>query len=296
MAIGDDELRPMIANYHTHTIFSDGQSAPETYIDAAISREMPAIGFSDHAPLPFANNFAMAQQRLVEYASEIDELALGRAQIMPVFKGLEIDYIPGMLYPGHADFEELNLEYTIGAVHYVDSYKDGKPWNVDGSRIGFLQGLHEIFNDNIAAAVTKYFDLQSTMIADHQPTILAHMDRIKKHNFLYTLFDTDADWYLEAVTRLLDTLAANDTILEVNTKGFYSYGEPEFYPSRNILELAFERNIPVHPAADAHYPEHVNTAFELVIELLEDVGYTEIAQFDGHNWKSTPFPVHDYQV
>ena len=281
----------MLANYHTHTTFSDGHASPAEYLEAALGEQMPAIGFSDHAPLPFANNFAIVHERLQEYADAIDELSVISHVPVSIWKGLEIDYIPELIYPGHPGFDELNLDFTIGAVHYVDYYPDGKPWNVDGSTLGFAKGLKEIFHGDVRAAVARYYELQYELITRHTPDILAHMDRIKRHNFDHRFFSAGSEWYISAVRKVLEAMAEHGTILEINTKGFYSYGEPEFYPSRDIVELAFQLDIPVHPAADAHQPHHLQTAFVEVLEMLIDVGYTEIHQFDGHAWVPVPLAV-----
>lgn len=61
-------LEPMFANYHTHTLFSDGHADPGAYIAQAETKQLTAVGFSDHAPLPFANNFTMAFDRLSAYS------------------------------------------------------------------------------------------------------------------------------------------------------------------------------------------------------------------------------------
>ena len=275
----------MIANYHTHTTYSDGHAGCEAYIEKAKARNLQAIGFSDHAPLPFSNNFTMATDRLDSYFAELEQLAGRHEGALAIWKSLEVDYIPGVIYPGHSNFAHFDLDYVIGAVHYVDFYPDGKPWNVDGSIKGFQKGLNELFHGDIREAVMLYYGLQYELITEYKPDILAHMDRIKRHNFEQEFFDTREGWYRNAVATVLDAMAANGTILEVNTKGFYNNGEPEFYPSRDILEMALERNIRVHPASDAHRPEHIDSAFHRVLELLADIGFKHVAHYNGTNWE-----------
>ena len=61
-------------NFHTHSHFSDGSDAPEEYIKAAIRQGMHAIGFSDHAPLPFSTPFALPLEKLDDYVRQIRSL------------------------------------------------------------------------------------------------------------------------------------------------------------------------------------------------------------------------------
>jgi histidinol-phosphatase (PHP family) len=62
-------------NLHTHTRFSDGSSEPADYIAEAIRQGFHTLGFSDHAPVPFANSFAIAGQELGAYCEAVLELS-----------------------------------------------------------------------------------------------------------------------------------------------------------------------------------------------------------------------------
>ena len=61
-------------NLHTHTRFSDGSSDPEDYIKEAIHQGFDTLGFSDHSPVPFENNFAIRQEELENYIQTILKL------------------------------------------------------------------------------------------------------------------------------------------------------------------------------------------------------------------------------
>ena len=61
-------------NYHTHTNYCDGSEEPENYIISAISKNMAALGFSGHAPLPFENTWATKHDKIDEYFTTIENL------------------------------------------------------------------------------------------------------------------------------------------------------------------------------------------------------------------------------
>src|SRR5687767_9147307 len=102
----------MWTNYHTHCNFCDGKENPEKYIEQAIKLEMPVLGFSSHAPLPFDCLWCMPTESLDDYLAFIDA-ARTRFPEIEIYKGLEVDYIPGTVTP--SDFRS-QLDYTIGSV------------------------------------------------------------------------------------------------------------------------------------------------------------------------------------
>ena len=63
-----------IFNLHTHTRFSDGSDEPLKYVEEAIRQGFHTLGFSDHAPVPFANTFAIREDELGAYFEAITKL------------------------------------------------------------------------------------------------------------------------------------------------------------------------------------------------------------------------------
>ena len=61
-------------NLHTHTRFSDGSNEPIKYVEEAIRQGFHTLGFTDHAPVPFANTFAICDQELEAYCEAITGL------------------------------------------------------------------------------------------------------------------------------------------------------------------------------------------------------------------------------
>ena len=61
-------------NFHTHTNFCDGADEPENYVISAISKNIAALGFSGHAPVPFDNTWSTKQDKIDEYFNTIDYL------------------------------------------------------------------------------------------------------------------------------------------------------------------------------------------------------------------------------
>jgi histidinol-phosphatase (PHP family) len=53
----------------------------------------------------------------------------------------------------------------------------------------------------------------------------------------------------------------------------------EIYPSRQILELAFQKGVPITFGSDAHAPEEVGMNFAEAVQLARAVGYQESCRF-----------------
>ena len=66
--------------------------------------------------------------------------------------------------------------------------------------------------------------------------------------------------------------------IELNTAGLRKDCR-EIYPARNVLELAFQKNVPITFGSDAHAPEEVGMAFPEAISLAKSVGYQKTLRF-----------------
>jgi histidinol-phosphatase (PHP family) len=272
----------MWTNYHTHSNFCDGKENPEKYIDRAIQLKMPAIGFSSHAPLPFDCLWSMPSESLDDY---LDFITQSRARYpdIEIYKGLEVDYIPGTISP--ADFTS-QLDYTIGSVHFVEQFNNGIGWEIDGLHITFRQGLEEIFDNNIQDAVVRYQELTREMIITSSPTILGHLDKIKIQNIGGKLFHEDDTWYKDEIKKTLDVVAKSNTIIEVNTRGIYQKKTSATYPSPWILELIRQRHIPITLSSDAHHPDDLISNFPMIVTTLQSIGFETLQILHHHEWQS----------
>ncbi|MCP4631861.1 MAG: histidinol-phosphatase HisJ family protein, partial [candidate division Zixibacteria bacterium] len=167
-------------NFHTHGQFCDGKGAPRDFIEEAINQNMRALGFSSHGPMPLPINWVMENDKLPEYLSELKSLKEEFKNQLPVYIGLEIDYIPGIIGANSDFINALSLDYTIGAIHFAGFDKENNPWQLDSNTVIFEQGLKEIYNGDIRVLVEMYYHLISEMASNEKPVIIAHLDLIKK--------------------------------------------------------------------------------------------------------------------
>lgn len=282
------------ANYHAHTTFSDGLEPPEAYVVEAINQGLVACGFSDHAPVlfdPSRPHVFMYPRQLEGYLVEIERLKEVYAGRIQVCKGLEVDYVPGVISVDSEHIRNAGLDYTIGAVHFVDYAAKGRPWYFSASERFFVKGLEQVFHNDIKACVQRYYALIREMVQYHPPDIVAHLDLIKKMNRGGRYFSEQAPWYKEEVVKTLEVIANAGLILEVNTQGCYKHGAEEPYPSRWVISLANEWGVPMHLASDAHRPEDITAGFQYGMEMLYGLGLPALRVFEDGRWIDQPLEV-----
>src|SRR5882672_10755821 len=90
-------LEPMWSNFHTHSSYCDGKELLSEYMEQARSAGMACLGFSSHAPLPFECRWCMKGVDFSPYLKEIQDLK--NKSSIPIYCGLEVDYIPDKISP-----------------------------------------------------------------------------------------------------------------------------------------------------------------------------------------------------
>lgn len=270
----------MWTNYHSHCNYCDGKGTIAEHVAKAQELNLRSMGFSSHAPLPFDVPWAMKKERLENYLAEIE--AVRKTTAVEIYKGLEIDYVPGNVSP--ADYER-DLDYTIGSIHMVEYFNNGKPWEIDGAATLFKEGLAEIFNNNYRDAVTRYFELSREMIDKSRPTIIGHLDKIKIQNHEGEYFSESDSWYQHEVIETLNKIADAGVIVEVNTRGLYQKKSHTPYPSPWIIELMRQRHIPITLSSDAHRPDDLINQFQETASLVFTLGYRKISILRDGSWQ-----------
>jgi len=271
------------SNYHMHNEFCDGEGSIEDYVRAGMERGFAALGFSSHAPIPVENDWTLKEEHLGLYLAELERQRRKWKGRIEIYKGLEIDYIPGSQSPEDSKWNELGLDFAIASVHStcpleqnpsyacVDSSEDAIEWLLDN----VYQGSFEFLSEAYFARVAELVRLGGFVI-------LAHFDVLKKRNNDNKYFSEDAGWYRRHVASALEALAASDKIMEVNTGEICRSALDVVYPSPWILAKAAKLGIRIVINSDAHRPRDIDCHFEESVALCRDVGYNEIwALLDG---------------
>lgn len=277
------------ANYHSHTHYCDGKTAPIAYIKEAIRLGLPAYGYSAHAPVSFPTNWCIADSRFDNYIHEVKSLKQKFKNEIEVYLGLEIDYIPGIAGRQRHLLQETQLDYFIGSVHFVDCLDDGRHWNIDTSFELFQEGLLNIFNNDFRKAATRFYELNREMITEEKPNIVGHIDKIKMFNAQGNFFSENELWYRNQIEQTISSLKNQNVIVEINTRGFYKYGQADLYPSQWIIKEMNDADIPLMINSDAHSPTELVEGMPYAAKQLKQIGVKRLHALIGSKWQEFEF-------
>lgn len=259
---------------HMHTpLCRHATGEPVDYARHAVELGFTEIGFSDHSPMRQDNfdDWRMRFDQLGEYAEKVRKAQKDFPQLT-IRLAMEVDYLPGQ----EEWIRELATlhpwDYFIGSVHYVsDSWAIDSPYK-----------LSEWKNRDVWEVWSVYFERLTMAAESGLFEIIGHADLPKKFGHRPTrdctpLYET-----------FLNAAKKHNCALDVNTAGLRKDCK-EIYPSRQILELAFQKGVPITFGSDAHAPEEVGMNFKEAIELTRGVGYTQCLRFKSRQREFVKF-------
>ena len=258
-------------DYHVHTTYGDGRSAPEEYIAPAIAAGLMEIGFSEHLALFHGKEeWTMDPVTGVEkYLKHITDLRDSCNEIK-VKIGFEVDFFPGKGRELGKFLSALNVDYLIGAVHYMG---DGKADFFDPE---FYKGK------NFNRLFETYFEMVIEAVSSELFDIIAHCDLIR-------MFGHKPDFNPEPLYRKLAlSMKKHNVAFEVNTNG-RNRPLADFFPDRKFLHIFQNENVPVCVNSDAHMPGRIGQYFDEAYDLLRYAGFTEMAVFENRERKMISF-------
>jgi histidinol-phosphatase (PHP family) len=252
---------------------------------AAWEKGLAAIGFSAHGPIyrktGFKTGWHLPDERLEEYIAEARDARERWKERLPVYLGLEVDYIRGLTGPTDRDIQDLGIDYIIASVHYVIPPNNAGPFTVDGSMEEMERGVREGFDGDGEAMMEYYWDAVGEMIAAGGFDILGHVDLVKKNNAGGRWYNPEGETYRRRAGEIATAAGMAGVAVEVNTGGINRKKITETYPSLDLLRLFWEHQVPALITADAHHAEDLDGHYQTGREILLAAGYTAHLIFEG---------------
>lgn len=255
----------MRIDLHNHTsLCNHATGSTEEYIKKAISLGIDIYGFSDHAPMNFDKKYRMDISDKSNYENNILNLKEIYKKDIEILLGYEVDYLKG----DYILDEIINgkVDYLIGSVHFINDN-----WGFDNPEF-----IGEYKNKDIDTIWEDYFQSVQNMVKLNKFDIVGHLDLIKVFKFL-----PKKDIKTIATSCMKDIKKYN-MVLEVNSAGFRKPIK-EQYPSKELLELAFELDIPITLGSDAHSVEQVGLYYDEVISIIKNIGYSKVVSFNNRD-------------
>ena len=273
-----EKITKITSNAHTHTTYCDGACSAEDMVKAAIDAGFNCLGFSGHSYTEFDDSYAMSLESTKQYIQEIQRLK-------EAYQGT-IDIVMGLEWDGEAtDSEADGFEYTIGSCHYVCCPKTGKRYTVDWTIEELESCRKDAFDGDGLAMALAYFDGMIQMINHRKPTIVGHMDVIRKLNAGNRFFDETSEEYLDKAKAVAKACVDNGCVIEINTGGVYRRYRNTPYPAEPILRYINELGGKVTISSDSHNVESIDYMFPQVLELVKRCGFKTVWQLTKEGMK-----------
>lgn len=256
---------------HNHTtLCNHATGTTEEYIQRAIELKIDIFGFSEHAPMNFDEKYRLQLKDKEFYENDILSLKEKYKKDINILLGYEVDYLKGnYILP---EIINSNVDYLIGSVHFIN---DG--WGFDNPEF-----IGQYKNKNINTIWEDYFEAITNMAKSNMFNIVGHLDLIKVFKFLPT------KEIKSIVKDALIQIKKSNMVVEINSAG---YRKPiaEQYPSKELLELCYELNIPITFSSDAHSVDQVGLNYNRATSLAKEVGYTKCNYFQQKEMIETSF-------
>lgn len=190
--------------------------------------------------------------------------------------GIEADFVPGREEQMRDLLDARDWDYVVGSVHFIGH-----------GAVDFA--LYDAWTTASSADELwkRYFTMLGELASLGLYDILAHPDLIKywgRNDPLRPFPERDPRYYFELA---IEQIAESGIAVELSTAGLR---KPigEIYPDRAFLEMVVEAGNPIALSSDAHTPDVLGHGYDQALELLDEVGVTEIATFSGREVKLEP--------
>jgi len=251
---------------HNHTTLCNHASGSmEEYVQKAIEVGIDFFGFSDHAPMPFDPKYRMDISQKDFYEKEVLSLKEKYKNDIELLLSYEVDFMQNSSLMLDKVLNA-NVDYLIGSIHFIQE-KDSSLWGFDNPE--FIGKYKE---KNIDDIWCDYFEAIEQMAKSKLFDIVGHLDLIKVFKYLPN------KEIKQIVFPSLKAIKESNMTLEINAAGLRK-PIAQTYPSKEILEVAFELDIPITFSSDAHDPSQIGFKYEEVTSLAKEIGYTKCAYY-----------------
>ena len=259
------------ADFHIHPDYSiDARGSIIQYCRRAVEIGLKSICFTTHYDVNprrteldgywhYHNSRARISDKLIGiYLDEI-ETALTNfpSAKLQIYRGLEVDYFPGV----EREIERLKanfpFDFLIGSVHCLDDIA-----------ISDKREAPAYFNrKTLTQMTTDYFALLKMAAESPGLDAIGHLDYYIRYYREY--YGADADRIdIEQFDPIFDVLKRLNRGFEINTSPF-RYGLNNFHPNKKIIERAVNSGVKISSiGSDSHKPEKlalgVNEAYEFL--------------------------------
>ena len=250
------------ADYHMHTTFCDGHSAPEEMVRSALDLGLAEIGFSAHSYTPFDESYCIRKDKIEAYFKEISALKTKYDGRIRILFGFEQDY--------YSPPPTVPVDYLIGSVHYIRFGEEYVP--TDEGNANLRRAADKYCGGDLYAVAEEFFRTEADVVTKTGCQIIGHFDTITKYFEKEALLDTAHPRYRRAWQDAVDALLPTGVPFEINT-GTVSRGVRQNpLPSYEIMDYVCAHGGSLILSSDAHRAEHIAFQFDKYEKYAKEHG------------------------
>jgi histidinol-phosphatase (PHP family) len=276
----------VLTDYHLH-LRSDALDATAAehftaanaarYRAAASARGIEELGVSEHV-YRFTQALEVWRHPFwVENAmDDLDAYCTFVCEQTDLRLGIEADFVPGREQQMAELLSAYPFDYVVGSVHFVGERA------VDAADVP----EHDVWQQARSADEVwrRYFQTLGEAARCGLFDVLAHPDLVKVWGRERPRPQGDLHRFYELA---LQGIAESQIAVEVSTAGLRKRAG-EIYPAPAFLELCLQAGAPIALSSDAHRPEDVGADYEQALELLANLGVSELCVFERRRRRLAP--------
>jgi histidinol-phosphatase (PHP family) len=273
----------VLTDYHLHLRSDDldatadecfAQANVERYRAAASERGIAELGVSEHV-YRFEQALDVWRHPFwIPYArDDLDAYCSFVRDETDLRLGIEADFVPGAEDRMANLLQARDFDYVVGSVHFV---REGAVDMDDFSAWDSGRSVEQIWR--------RYFETIGEAARSGLFDVLAHPDLVKVWGGERPLPDGDLRRYYELA---IDGIADSGIAVELSTAGLRKPVK-ELYPAPAFLEMCLQAGAPVALSSDAHRPQDVGADYEQALELLDQLGVSELCVFEHRERRLEP--------
>jgi len=260
-------------DYHIHTNFScDAKSSMEEMCQAAVTRGLREIGFTEHYDLnPVDECFDWF--KVDDWYTEIERCRCVFQSTLTIRTGVE--FSEPHCYPQGVQslMEKVPFDYVIGSLHYL------------GTELIYSQGYFRKRTPD--QAFQEYFTELARMPATGVFDILGHLDILAlmaKLNF----GSYDPYRYEDGIRAVLSNCIARGIVLEINSQGLRKPAQL-LVPGVEILSWYVEMGgESICLGSDAHVASHLGMHLDVALQTARQAGVKTLTCFERRRKQQIP--------
>ena len=272
---------PLLANFHTHTVFCDGRDTAEDMVTYAIGLGFKHLGFSGH----------MDPDNHVDpdlYFPEIHRLQEVYGDQIEILCGIELDTVYD---PGAAK----GAEYIIGSTHFAEVDAD-PALSVDDTEERLEKLVTQYFEGDYYRLAKHYYELEAKVFDRLHCDIIGHFDLVTRFNDHLHFLDEEDPRYTGPALAAMEYLVTKDVPFEINCGAVNRGRKKELYPNRFFLRALRELGGEIMINSDAHQKELLNGGFDIAVATAISCGFTHTNILTRESsgklgWKQIPLDI-----